>query len=219
MSGSLPAQPVPALASVDRHLAGLLVGLPDAVVLLGPDGVVRWANRAAERIFGRQFDPAETISAIDLVHPEDLELVLRSMTSVQHKEVGIAIEVRVRTPDDGWRLVEAVGAPVGWPVEGCIVLSARDLTDRRRFELAHSEVARFRSLVHNAAAVTMLVSSVGRVESVSGALTRVLGHDPELVEGRPLTDLVVDTDRARVTGAIERAGWGASAAAPVTVSV
>ena len=47
-----------------------------------------------------------------------------------------------------------IGAPLG----DNVVLSVRDLTERRRWEVAGDEVARFRSLLQNAASVTMLVS-------------------------------------------------------------
>ena len=100
-----------------------------------------------------------------------------------------------------------------------MLLSARDLTDRRRFEMARDEMARFRSLVHNSAAVTMLVSPNGDIEAVSGALTRVLGHDPELVEGRHLAELVAGFDRDRVSGAMAQASQDAPGDAPVTVGV
>ncbi len=86
--------------------------------------------------------------------------------------------------------MELVGAPVGWFHDGAILLSLRDLTQRRRFELVHDHDARLRSLVHNSAAVTMLVSPDGCIQSVSGAVTRLLGHDPEILEGLPLADLV-----------------------------
>jgi diguanylate cyclase (GGDEF)-like protein/PAS domain S-box-containing protein len=140
------------------------------------------------------------------------------LVSIQEKEVGSAIEVRVRA-SVGWRLVEVVGAPVPWFDEGAVLLCLRDVTDRRRFELAHGEEARFRSIVQNSAAVTMLVSPQGRVESVSGALTRLLGHDPELVEQRPLADLVREQDRPRLAASIEQALFGASATSPVTVEL
>ena len=40
----------------------------------------------------------------------------------------------------------------------------------------------------------------------------MLGHDPELVEGRPLAYLVDDRDRTELAAALERAAQGASAA-------
>ena len=61
-------------------------------------------------------DEAVGVSGLDLVHPDDLELVLRSLVTVQDKEVGTAIEVRVNTAA-GWRLVELLGAPVPWLAE------------------------------------------------------------------------------------------------------
>lgn len=163
----------------DQLLTRLLGELPDAVAVVDSGCFLRWGNRSAEKLFGRSLNESLGISGLELVHPEDLELVLRSLVSVQGKEVGTAIEVRVNSAT-GWRLVEVLGAPVSWMEDGAVLLCLRDVTERRRFELARGEEARFRSLVQNSAAVTMLVSRTGDVESVSGALTRLLGHDPEI---------------------------------------
>ena len=54
---------------------------------------------------------------------------------------------------------------------------------------------------------------------VSGALTRLLGHDPELVEHRPLADLVHQSDHPTLSEALRLAHIGASAANPVTTEV
>lgn len=199
-------------------LARLLGELPDAVTVIDAQGRVRWANRAAEILFGRTFDETVGASGLELVHPEDLEFALLSLSSVQAKEVGAPIELRIRAVE-GWRLVELIGAPVAWAEHGGILLTMRDLTERRRFELAHDEDSRFRTLVQNSASLTMSVSADGIVESVSGALPRLLGHDPELVEGAPLTDLVAVADRSTLARAFERARAGATAANPVTVPV
>jgi len=202
----------------DRLLAGLLDDLPDAVIVLDPQGLLQWGNRAAERLFGRSLDTSVGLPALELVHPEDIELVLRSLTSVQGKKTGTLIEVRAKTAI-GWRLLEVIGSPIAWFEGHAVLFCLRDLTERRRFEVAHNEEARLRSLVQNAAAVTMLVSPSGLVDSVSGALNRVLGHDPELVESRPLADLVSEPDRPDLLDAFERASRGASALNPVTVTV
>ncbi len=202
----------------DGDLAELLAELPDAVIVLDPAGRVKWGNRAAERLFSRSLAEAIGISGLDLVHPDDLELVLRSLTSVQGKEVGTLIEVRVGT-GSGWRLVEVIGTPVVWLGEAVVLFSLRDLTERRRFEVARNEEARLRSVVHNAAAVIILVSAAGVVQSASGALGRLLGHDPELIEHRPLAELVNEADRPVLVDALERASRGATVADPVTVVV
>ena len=202
----------------DRTLARLFTELPDATIVIDAQGRVKWANRAAEGLFGRPLDDAIGTSGLDLVHPQDLEFVLLSLVSVHSKEIGSPIEVRLATPT-GWCLVELIGTPVPWFEDGAVLLSLRDLTERRRFEVAHDHDARSRSLVQNSAAVTMLVSPDGIIESVSGALTRVLGHDPERIEGRPFASLVNGEDRSTLEAAVKRATGGAPAADPVTVRV
>jgi PAS domain S-box-containing protein len=57
------------------------------------------------------------------------------------------------------------------------------------------------------------------VQSASGALGRLLGHDPELIEHRPLAELVNEPDRAILVAALERASRRATVADPVTVEV
>ncbi|MGP8207687.1 MAG: PAS domain S-box protein [Acidimicrobiales bacterium] len=199
-------------------LAELLAELPDAVIVLDPLGTVAWGNRAAERLFTRSLAESIGISGLDLVHPDDLELVLRSLASVQGKEIGTLIEVRVKT-GTGWRLVEVLGTPVTWLGEEVVLFVLRDLTERRRFEVARNEEARLRSVLANSAAVIILVSATGLVQSVSGALGRLLGHDPELIEHRPLAELVRDADRPLLAAALRRATRGATVAEPVTVVV
>ena len=202
----------------NRLLAGLLDDLPDVVIVLDPQGLVQWGNRAAEGLFGRTLQDSIGLPALDLVHPEDVELVLRSLTSVQRKQTGTLIEVRVKT-GTGWRLLEVIGTPIAWLGAPAVLFVMRDLTERRRFEVAHNEEAHLRSLVHNAATVTFLVSPTGVVDSVSGALSRVLGHDPELVEDRPLAELVSEADRPELLDAFERASLGACASNAVTVTL
>jgi PAS domain S-box-containing protein len=199
-------------------LANLLREIPDVVIVLDPEGRVQWGNHAAERLFGRLLDDSIGLPGLKLVHPDDLELVLRSLASVRRKEVGTLIEVRAKAAT-GWRLLEVLGTAVTWSGGPAVLFSMRDLTERRRFEVARSEEARFRSLVQNAAAVTILVSPTGLVESVSGALSRLLGQDPEVVEQRPLAALVSKADRPALRSAFGRASHGASALNPVTVVV
>ncbi len=192
--------------------------LPDAIVMVDEAGTIVWGNQSAERIFGRSLDDWVGQSGLDLVHPDDQELTLRSLSSIQGKEVGSPIELRIKAAS-GWRLVELVGTTVQWFGQRVVLLSLRDLTERRRYELATGREARFRSLVQNAGSVIMLVSSVGTVESVSGAITRLLGHDPEQLEQRPLLDIVDPADRSTLASALTAASHGASSAHPVSVRV
>jgi len=204
--------------NAELQLGRLLAEFPDLVVVLDSGANVVWANSMAERQFGLSLDDSIGASALAFVHPDDLELAARSLATVRGKRIGNAIEVRLKTPS-GWRLFELIGTPVNWFAEGALLFCIRDLTERRRFEVARDEIAMFRMLVHNAATITMLISPSGHINSASGALTRMLGHDPELVENEMLADLVVKDDRPILSAAIQRALGGATATLPEVVEV
>ena len=184
-------------------------------MVIDPQGSLVWANETAERTMGRDRSEWVGSSGLALIHPDDLHMAALSLSTVTDKEVGSPIEVRIATAA-GWRLAEVIGAPIG---DGMVLLSMRDLTQRRRWEIAGDDVARFRSLVHNAATLTMLVRSDGTITSVSAAVTRLLGHDPEAVTGRPLASLVAEEDHAALDDAIAKAISGSSAGGGTVVEV
>lgn len=219
-AGRVDGRPGEANPSVEdvASFAGAMLKLPDSVVIVDEDGNIAWGNSSAQRLFGRSVADVIGTSGLSLVHPDDHELVLRSLTSIQDKDVGDPIEIRVESAT-GWRLVEIVGTPLRLSGKPLVLLCLRDLTKRRRFELASGREARFRSLVHNVGSVIMLVSATGLLESASGAITRLLGHDPEMIEMRPLTDIVAEPDRRPVMTALSEAARGATAAHPVTIRV
>ena len=163
-----------------------------------------WANDAAERLFGVDATRLAGADGLEFLHPDDREVAAVALTSIQGKTVGTPIELRVRAPG-GWKLVEVIGANLlDRPAVAGLVLCMRDLTERRRWEIANDEVGKFRAVVHNAASVIMLVDAAGRVESVSAAITRLLGHDQELVEGRPLVEFVAPHDQGSLAAALSR---------------
>lgn len=198
--------------------AGLAVlgeALADGVVVIDGHGQVCWANTAAGRLIGESVDHWIGRAGLELVHPDDLELAALSLVSVQGKAVGSPIELRIRS-QMGWRLVEVVGSRY---VDEHIVLVMRDLTERRRWEIAGDDIARFRSLLHNAAGLTVLLDRNGRVLSASAAITRTLGHDPEVVGGSPFADLVASDDRPAFEQALSEAVMRPSGGTAATVEV
>src|SRR3954454_1304441 len=195
-------------------LSSIARALPDAVLVIDPGAIVRWANTAAERLFGIPAAEAVGANGLDFLHPDDFQLAALALTSVQGKDVGTPLELRVRRPD-GWRLVEMIGAPFG----DNVILSVRDLTERRRWEVAGDEVARFRALMQNAASVTMLLTRAGAVESSSGAVTRILGLDQEWLEHRPLADMVDERDHDAWNRALRDVQDTEPGAAPVPVTI
>ncbi|HWS46333.1 MAG TPA: PAS domain S-box protein [Acidimicrobiia bacterium] len=188
-------------------LAGLeaLELVPDPVVVVDDGLRVVAANRVAERFFGAEGEHWIGRVPLDLVHPDDVALVVSSHAEVVHKEIGTPIEVRVRVADGTYRLTEIVGGAHEASTGRLVVLTFRDLTQRRRWEVAANRPEVFRSLVECAAVIVVLLDAGGVVDSVSGAFDRELGHDPARVVGRELAEFVVEHDRGSYRSAFRAA--------------
>ena len=75
-----------------------LRGLADAVLLVDGEGRLQLGERGsrADVRAGRSQEWVG-VSGLELIHPDDLDLVLVSLGTVQDKEVGTPLELRVRT--------------------------------------------------------------------------------------------------------------------------
>ena len=109
--------------------------VPDAVVMVDTAGKVVWANRAAERLFGQSL--RDWVGESEPLDGPPRRLRARPALPELHSGQGR------RRPDrdpgevpQGWRLVEMVGTTVPWSDGRVVLLCLRDLTERRRFEVA-----------------------------------------------------------------------------------
>ncbi len=174
----------------------LLDALPDAVVAVDADARVLWANAASEEQLGWDRREIVGVSGAELIHPDDVATALTALVSVQDKSVGTPVELRVRSRDGGFRLVELRGRSA-LTVAGvnAVVLVLRDITERRRWEVAAGNSAMLQAIIDNAPSITMLLDGEGTIRGSSRALTRLLGRDLEFAVGRPFSHLVIDDDR------------------------
>ncbi len=102
--------------SEQRHLRVIVERMADGIIIADRQGAIRFANPAAEHLFGRPAD--------DLVGEQFGFPIVREDTS--------AIEV-VR-PGDGVVHAELRVADIEWEGESSFLISLRDVTDRKRAE-------------------------------------------------------------------------------------
>jgi diguanylate cyclase (GGDEF)-like protein/PAS domain S-box-containing protein len=188
----------------------VLDGLADVVLVIDTLGSIRYANRATERELGYRLADHVGRSLLELVHPDDVANVISSLETVQAKSVGTPVEVRVRARDGSWHWFEEIGTNVtlddGTPAVLC---AARNITQRRMWEVAAGDVERARQIIHVAPTISILLDAGGVIVSVNAAFTRLLGHDQGAALGRPLSDFVAAADRRDVTRIIAELADGA----------
>ena len=163
--------------------SAVLRGLPHAVVVLGADGRIAYANDAATRLAGDG----------DLVGRDPLDLVVteqqdraRTLLDVLRTLAGGPARFRLQGEPERW--VEVSGAP---GPHGRTRLSVAQVTDATvdRHRLRRSE-QRFRAAFEAAAHGTALVSAQGWVLEANAALADLLGRPREELVGVHALELV-----------------------------
>jgi len=123
----------------DRWLHSVVRNSSEIVSIVAPDGIVRYANPAWERVLG--YDPRKVVgmNVLDYVHPEDLPHILEE-TEKALSEEGVArnkAEYRFRHKDGSWRWLESMGVYLlDDPAVGGVMVTSRDVTERKEGEEA-----------------------------------------------------------------------------------
>ena len=108
----------------------------DLIAILDEDGVIQYVSPSTEQILG--FDRKDLIgrSVYSLVHPRDRSRVQKAFTEGL-RTPGPAAPMELRFPhrDRSWRWLEVIGNNLlGDPELHCVIVTCRDVTDRKRRE-------------------------------------------------------------------------------------
>ena len=186
--------------------AALLRAIPDSIVVVDDAVNLLYVNEAGHEILG--WNTSEWIgrSLLELLHPDDLAMVVVSANTVQGKRRGTPVEARALCADGSWKWMEFLGSDaLDQPGVRGLVVVARDITQRRMWEVASGDTAIFQQLVQHGSSITGLLDEEGRVSSINVAFTRLLGHDQSHVIGQPLSFFCEAGYIADLDAAIERA--------------
>jgi diguanylate cyclase (GGDEF)-like protein/PAS domain S-box-containing protein len=185
----------------------------DIMAIVDDHGRLVYASPVTERILGLNIEPLIGTDVFDLIHPDDREVARGGFVLTRAGQEADRVEVRLRHADGGWRVVEAVATNLldDPAVEG-IVISARDLTDRRRAEAELREAQeRFRSAFEYAPIGMALTSIDGRLFRVNRALVQILGRGESELLSSSILALSHPDDRERCREAMGRLLSGAAA--------
>jgi diguanylate cyclase (GGDEF)-like protein/PAS domain S-box-containing protein len=156
----------------------------DAIVTITPDGIVRWFNRGAERIFG--YTSEEVIGQpVTLLMPERYrELCVaglhRYLRTGEARVVGGTTELVGLRKDGSEFPIEMSLGETYEDGERLFTGVIRDVTERKEVEKALKESGeRIRTLLQNTSDIITLLEADGTIRYVSPAVERVTGYRPE----------------------------------------
>lgn len=205
------------LAASDERHRTLIENISDVVVLTTPDGRISWVSPSVEQVLRWTAEDLLGRSVSDHVHPDDVAEVTARRAALLDGGAPVLLTVRLRRPGGDWAWVEchvrAIRAAGTAAVDGFVV-TARDVTERRRLEAELAEALETFELSFAAAPIgKALVAPDGTLIRVNTALCALLGRDePTLLALtiRDLThpdDLDADLDLLAETAAGEREGY------------
>jgi diguanylate cyclase (GGDEF)-like protein/PAS domain S-box-containing protein len=173
----------------------------DAIVTITPDGIVRWFNRGAERIFGHRAE--EVIGQpVTLLMPEryrDLCVagLHRYLRTGEARVVGVTTELVGLRKDGSEFPIEMSLGETHENGERLFTGVIRDITERKRTEDALREARdRFRSLFDHAPIGVAMVTLEGRYVQVNRSLCEILGYCEEELQSLTWQELTHPDDLA-----------------------
>jgi diguanylate cyclase (GGDEF)-like protein/PAS domain S-box-containing protein len=181
-----------ALHESEGRWRSLVQNASDIVALLSPDGTLRYATPAAERLLGYAADSNEGHSLAEFVHPDDLTEVATVFAQLVETPGGqTRTEFRVARQDGSWCWVESLATNrLADPWVNGIVCNVRDVSERKASEEALRHQATHDALtgLPNRVALTNALDLASKHRGSPGALLLVdldgfkdindgLGHD------------------------------------------
>src|SRR5215210_8052549 len=173
----------------------------DAIVTITPEGIVRWFNRGAERIFGYRAE--EVIGQpVTLLMPERYrELCVaglhRYLQTGEARVVGGTTELVGLRKDGSEFPIEMSLGETHEDGERLFTGVIRDVTERKRTEDALREMRdRFRSIFDHAPIGVAMVSLEGRYLQVNRSLCEILGYTEEELQALTWQEITHPDDLA-----------------------
>ena len=196
-----PRQLGDALIESEARYRTVLDAAFDAIVTITPDGIVRWFNRGAERIFGYRAD--EVIGQpVTLLMPEryrDLCVagLHRYLRTGEARVVGGTTELVGLRKDGSEFPIEMFLGETHEHGERLFTGMIRDVTERKRIEDALREARdRFRGIFENAPIGVAMVTLEGRYLQVNHSLCSILGYSEEELQALTWQEITHPDDLA-----------------------
>jgi PAS domain S-box-containing protein len=184
-------------AEPDTYFKLLIDNNLDMTTVLDVRGLVVYVSPAIKKYLG--YEPEELVGrfAFELIHPDDREALIGSLGSGFRSSGAVRNwEYRFQHKDGSWRFVESMATNLlDNPYVRGVVITSRDITDRKRMEdaLKQSEEY-FRAVMENNMDIIMIIDAAATITFVNRASKSLLGYEPGEMLGRNALEFVYPDD-------------------------
>jgi diguanylate cyclase (GGDEF)-like protein/PAS domain S-box-containing protein len=186
------------LRRTEEFFRAVLENSSDLISILDRGGQIVYQSPSSERILGQR--PEQLLQqsfAQQLVHPDDLTDWQSAFEQAASRAEGqSSAQIRLRASASDWVNVEALCKNLLHdPLVGGIVVTSRDVNERRKVETAlKRERAFFQQLFRNSPAGIVILDTADRVVDVNSAFVDLFQYEIHELAGKPLSEFLVPED-------------------------
>lgn len=176
----------------EKLLALMAEEIPDAVIIISPDGEILHWNRAAETIFGYTAAEANGKSLSTLIVPED-RIAEEEIILNEALQRGLSVYESLRRRKDGSLVHVSISTKVISDADGKLLYflcTKKDVTHLKVLRDAKLVEARFRDLLESTPDAIVMVNITGRIVLVNSQAEEVFGWSRAELIGQPVEILL-----------------------------
>jgi len=189
-----------ALRASEQRLRFLVQNSSDSLVIVNPDGVLRYLSPAMEKITGFPLAALEGRAFATFIHPDDMDAVRAAWNeALAHPEKTVTLHFRHAHTTRGWICLEAIAQSfLAEPSLNGVIASVRDISERQALEQTVRRQQLDLEAIFNATNESIhLVDAQGGVLMANESTARRLGTTVEELVGRSVFDFFPDEVAAR----------------------
>ena len=186
-----------ALRNHDARHTKMVANISDVIVIIDHEGINRYKSSNVEKLFGWSASELVGVSALDKVHPDDLDSTGKFVRALLGEPNATGtIDVRYRRKDGRYCWIEFTGTNMlrDPDIRG-LLGNYRDITERKQsHEALRNRDARHAKMLANISDVIVIVDRDGRTRYRSPNVEKLFGWSPEESMGRDATENVHPDD-------------------------
>ena len=169
----------------EQRFRALIQNSSDVISILDEQGRFIYNTPSAQTVFGYPSEDLAGKSSFTWIHPDDLELVRGAYAKVvKRTNQGFPTEYRFRKGDGTWITLESLGSNfLDYPGINGIVVTSRDITERKRIEEEHQALEERLKRSEKMEALGTLAGGVAH--DLNNILGVLVGYSELLLEKTP----------------------------------